>query len=259
LILYDGRLAGLPSRFWKGTGITTTNGDCMTQETDKIKAVLEDLSTSDLTCSAKLVAVIHALGIEEPKEIERLTGLKPAGARKARCQLKDHRSHSSATPVARHSSSATTVANRHSSSGPSRVGAPAHKEYPSGINISSSITPQTPQGGLNDHLNSDAYFSSGVVRQEDGSIQLVNGTRSHWLKMFQGDEVRLELALIQAAGEVQIRSRNPVKLQVERSLARIAGQKHDGDNRYKSAVKRNQQPADASSTFANIRSALNVG
>ena len=109
----------------------------MTENIDEIKAVLEDLSTSDLTCSARLVAVIHALGIEEPKEIERLTGLKPAGARKARCQLKEHRHSGGATPVARHSSSATVVAFRHSGSAASRVGdAHAHKEYPSDINIS---------------------------------------------------------------------------------------------------------------------------
>lgn len=83
---------------------------------DEIKAILTELSTSELTCSARLVAVIHALGIEEPKEIEALTGLKSAGARKARNQLKEYRHSSSATPVARYHSSATTVANRHSSS-----------------------------------------------------------------------------------------------------------------------------------------------
>lgn len=116
----------------------------MTDCIDEIKSVLESLSTSDLTCSARLVAVIHALGIEDPKEIERLTGLKHAGARKARSQLKDYRHSGSATPVARHSSSATTVAKRHSSSGSSRVGAPAHKESPSGININNILPPTTP-------------------------------------------------------------------------------------------------------------------
>lgn len=115
----------------------------MTDCIDEIKSVLEGLSTSDLTCSARLVAVIHALGIEDAKEIQKLTGLSEAGARKAKKQFTELR-----TRVAHQSADERTrVRNSHQSSAPecdSRVCAPAHKESPSGININNILPPTTP-------------------------------------------------------------------------------------------------------------------
>jgi hypothetical protein len=50
-----------------------------------------------------------------------------------------------------------------------------------------------------------------------------------------GSETDLDLALIQAAGEVQPRGSHPLVVQVERSLARIARDRRDRDRRYRDA------------------------
>lgn len=221
-------------------GTTTT----LSQEAGAIShsdvvAVLEDLVDSGLTASARLVAVIRALGIETPSEIERLTGLSDGMVRRAKRQLKERRNQSTGTIVP----AEPEYRNQSTDSGtivPESPRVRARIESPSGIHTHLDISPQTPQGRQMDQLNPDPYFeNAGIIRADDGSLVLVNGTKARWLKAFSGDENRLELALIQAAGEVQLRSRNPLKLQVERTLARIAGQKHDGDNRYKAACNRN--------------------
>jgi len=74
---------------------------------------------------------------------------------------------------------------------------------------------------------------------QGGKLVLVNGTRAEWLNRFDGDENRLDLALVQAFGELQPNSAKPIKPQVERTLARIAGQKRDHDQRYERTVKAN--------------------
>lgn len=98
-------------------------------------------------------------------------------------------------------------------------------------------TPLTPQAGGWDQLNPDTFLKDGIFQHEDGSIHLTESVRASWLLRFGGNAERLDLALIEAAGERQRNSRQPLRLQVERTLARIAGRKIEGDQRYASAVQ----------------------
>lgn len=88
---------------------------------------------------------------------------------------------------------------------------------------------------------SDPYFSEGVHRADDGRIVLSNGTRQEWLERFGGDAERLDLALLEVGGQVQPNSRQPLRLQAERALARICGDRNDKDRRYNSAVASRSQ------------------
>jgi hypothetical protein len=78
-----------------------------------------------------------------------------------------------------------------------------------------------------------------VIRTERGAIQLVNGARQLWLDRFDGDAKRLELALTEIAGLVNAGSRKPLKVDVERHLARIAAERHDRAANYARAAERN--------------------
>lgn len=98
------------------------------------------------------------------------------------------------------------------------------------------------------------------VEVQGGKLVLVNGTRTEWLSRFDDDENRLDLALVQAFGELQPNSGKGIKQQVERTLARIAGQKRDQDKRYDKAVKSNgkaaKSPAAKSEKLAEFRAVL---
>ena len=78
----------------------------------------------------------------------------------------------------------------------------------------------------------------GVIRTEVGCIQLVNGTHLRWLEKF-GSPARLDLALIEIAGEINTGSRKPLAADVESRLARKVAEKLDRDERYQSAVASN--------------------
>lgn len=80
-----------------------------------------------------------------------------------------------------------------------------------------------------------------TITIENGRPILHNGTHAYWLEMFGDDEKRLELALVDAMGSVQKNSRQDPAIQISRRLAQIAGQKHDQDQRYQSAVKSKPQ------------------
>jgi hypothetical protein len=80
--------------------------------------------------------------------------------------------------------------------------------------------------------------SAGVIRTEAGSIQLVNGTLLRWLEKF-GSPARLDLALIEIAGEINPGSRKPLAADVEARLARKVAEKLDKDERYQAAVASN--------------------
>jgi len=102
-------------------------------------------------------------------------------------------------------------------------------------------TPLPPKGADVDFstLFADPNLEDGVSLKGD-RVVLVNGTRAEWLERFGGDENRLDMALIEARASVQPNSRQPIKLQVERILARVAGQKRDSDRRYSETAKARQ-------------------
>lgn len=87
----------------------------------------------------------------------------------------------------------------------------------------------------------DPAASEGVTIAADGSIQLINGTRQRWLEAFDNDAKRLDLALIQIAGNLQTNSRQPIKAQIERQLAQQAANRLDGDRRYREAQERRDE------------------
>ena len=106
---------------------------------------------------------------------------------------------------------------------------------------------QTP-----DHVKPIANWSQAFPRQDDnhgvlltdGALILVNGTRQFWLDRFDGDAKALDLALIAAAGQIQPNSRtHTLKAQVERHLARAAGDRHDRNQRYAAAAAAKGKPA----------------
>ncbi len=69
----------------------------------------------------------------------------------------------------------------------------------------------------------------------NGKLTLLNGCLSEWLAKFDGDEQRLDLALIQIAPYLQPNSNRPLHAQVAAQLARIVAEKRDRDNRYERA------------------------
>jgi hypothetical protein len=87
----------------------------------------------------------------------------------------------------------------------------------------------------------DPACSEGVIIGSDGSVTLINGTRQRWLETFGNDARRLDLALIQIAGNLQTNSRQPIKAQVERLLAQQAANRIDGDRRYREAQERRDE------------------
>lgn len=102
-------------------------------------------------------------------------------------------------------------------------------------------SPLPPEGELHDLNNAflHASYSEGVAVDPEGGVKLVNGTRAYWLKLFDGDELALDLATKEAAGGIQANSKQPIKLQLERSLAKIARETRDKDKRYAKAAARN--------------------
>lgn len=105
-------------------------------------------------------------------------------------------------------------------------------------------SPLPPEGELHDLNNAflHASYSEGVAIDPEGGVKLVNGTRAYWLKLFDGDELALDLATKEAAGGIQANSKQPIKLQLERSLAKIARETRDKDKRYAKAAARNAKP-----------------
>lgn len=207
----------------------------MTQNCEKIKTLLEQLSTAHIPASARLIAVLQELGIEAPSDLERLSGLRPSSVRLAKKQITEQRQPASAagqrSPLARQPASAA---------GQRSSRARAYKESPSEIVITKKDSPLTPQGGFDDPHNSE-----GVELDANGRVTLVNGVRQFWLDQFGGDVERLSLALLQVS--VQPNSRRPIRAQVESQLARQASQRRDQDARYSAAVKsnpRNKPPPD---------------
>jgi len=68
--------------------------------------------------------------------------------------------------------------------------------------------------------------NEGVFRDPaTGVLQLINGVRATWLERFGGDELALDLALIQAAPYVKPNGAHPIRTQVEAQLAKQLGWK----------------------------------
>lgn len=86
------------------------------------------------------------------------------------------------------------------------------------------------------HLSTDDHASVSLVA---GRVQLMNGTRQEWLRMFQGDEAGLDLALIEISGKIQTNGNRTLEQQVMSQLAAMVRDKRDRDARYQKGVERN--------------------
>lgn len=89
----------------------------------------------------------------------------------------------------------------------------------------------------------------------DGKLRLVNGTRSRWLIEFGDDATRLDLAIDEAAAQVQPNSPKPIEVQVTAALARIASRRRDQAANYERAVAANKA-AGSSGKVSSDRAAI---
>jgi hypothetical protein len=165
----------------------------------------------------------------------------------------DKRDTSVACQSTEHDTSVASVAtNATPVSHPSRMYARARFESPSEIVLEEVVKiPPNPQGGIGTSEEEVSFFDE-VRETTDGRLKLGHRLAAFWLERFGGDEGRLELALVEAAAIRQPNSRQPLRLQVERTLARIAGQRRDSDSRYAAAVR--SRPQLVSSAGASPRS-----
>lgn len=211
----------------------------------QIKAVLR---AKHQTPTAKLIAVFEAAGITDAKEIAECIGITERGVRKARNSSSEKGTtvpepqFRCGTPVPEernHSSENAEPQFR----GKERVSphTPFPKEITSHLVESSSTTSgrarAAGKGFWTTTLNPSGQQGHAGVTFENGHLQLNNGTRQRWLDQFDGDVQRLDLALIEIAGQIQPNSGRPISVQVESLLARKAGDKRDRDRRYAKAVE----------------------
>jgi len=114
---------------------------------------------------------------------------------------------------------------------------------PSRARIVSSLREDSPT------LEKDSPFfpqDHEGARFEKGRLVLLNGVRQFWLGQFGGNDLDLDLALIQAAGYVQENSRRPLEAQVGAQLAQMVRRRREQDQRYSAAVKQNQTKSNPS-------------
>jgi len=126
--------------------------------------------------------------------------------------------------------------------------------------------PPTPRAGGGDddppdHVKSvqswDTAFArpSAEIAMRGAAVVLLDGARTFWLDQFGGNGSDLDLALMQAAGEIRPNSRtHPLEAQVSRVLARIVQERRDRDRRYQAATERNKAAPRPSNDYAERRS-----
>lgn len=102
-----------------------------------------------------------------------------------------------------------------------------------------------------------------VKLDQAGRPILFNGLRQEWIDRFDGDEGRLELALIEIAVSLQPNSRRPLEAQVTSLLAKKLGTKKDWDKRSaardQSRPRADAKPARELNAGEKIRAALRGG
>lgn len=108
-----------------------------------------------------------------------------------------------------------------------------------------SVEKPAKKGGIaywQDQLNpthSDYLF-------DGGTLSLLNGTRTKWLLEFGDDERRLEFALNEVAGRLQLNSSKSIEVQVKAGLSKIAARKLDQAQNYQNARAKSAEPAETS-------------
>lgn len=103
-------------------------------------------------------------------------------------------------------------------------------------NINGPLIEPEPEPKKESPIAPMTFDDADGVRIVGGALVLSARVDAFWLQRFGGDRARLDLALIEAAANVNASSRTPLEVQVGRLLARIAGEKLDKDRRYAAAV-----------------------
>ncbi len=150
----------------------------------------------------------RASGGAQPATGERLTASPPRGSDCASLYKEEPKYEPSCEPLAEHSEKQTSIEGR---------------EF-----WAKAIAPLV----LPEHE---------TVTFENDRLVLHNGTRAEWLKRFDGDETRLDLALVTAANYVQPSGNKSLEVQVAAQLARQVSDKLDKDARYAATTKAKQQ------------------
>jgi hypothetical protein len=190
-----------------------------TQPTDEIKARLDSPQT--VSALAQLVALHVANGTTSTKRLAELTGYTDRAIRHAKAEAGCRKK---GKQVAEPAMGCRENGNRL----PPVPRAPARIETPSGLVIPKGVSEVSP------------LPPGERVALVSGELRICAELRVFWLEQFGGDEQRLNLALIQAAGYVQSASSKPLEAQVSSQLARMASDKRDRDMRHAAAVDRNK-------------------
>jgi hypothetical protein len=162
-----------------------------------------DKSKTRLTALAQLVQLYaECKGITSTTQLAELTGYDERSIRRAKADI----------DVRGHRCPGIDVQPGHRVQGQPR--ARAYKESPSEINIISKNKKGDPFG-LNMYEQLSDYQLSDA-----GIPTIVNGSRSEWVERF-GSEDALELALIEAARNLNTNSRIPLAARVQAELARL--------------------------------------
>lgn len=211
-----------------------------------------------------LRALMRAAGTHRTRDLVELTGCHPRMIQRWKTEISDtgvvseendrsDKRDKSDTGVATNATKATPVS--HSSASSREYDSACERarfESPSEIVVrrreeEKKKNPPTPRwGALDDRpsISADDPFglrspcASAGVSLVDERIVLDDELTEFWLARFGGDDERLALALVEAAASVRLGSRQAIRQQVERVLARIAGEKRDRDARYASAATR---------------------
>jgi len=201
----------------------------------------EQIGKLKINPTAKYVATIMGTtGVIDTRRIAEITGLTMRSVQRAKNEYADacvtsdaHDGDKSDIGVTGDATRATSASLVTLSPAP-RVHAPAQMESPSGID-SPKLVEDTPLAPKVDQLGRPIEGPEAEIFFEEGKLHLVASQRKFWLKKFDCDESRLDLALIEIAPKLLPHGRQPIFSQVGSQLARIAGLRHDQQKRYEAA------------------------
>ena len=215
----------------------------MSHEYDEIKTHI-GRRQSGLTALAQLVAIYANAGITSTAELAVETGYSERAIRKAKAELgcrnqdadggtrvpKRHRSAGTGVPEAAPECRGTDLATRALMESSSKI---LSNEDSKSKNPPYPPKPDFPPP---ETKSLDLYVEGADrVRFAQGRLELCSDLRKFWLDQFEGDDKRLDLALIEVAGRVQRHGHRPLEAQVSSQLARIVADKRDRDRRYEQA------------------------
>ena len=212
-----------------------------------MSTIVDDGCAVEGPASAKLVAICIAAGITDNRELAKKTGLSLRSVQHIRatyCVDPRNPLRQEAQPIAQN---ATHCAQQVAQNAMVCVGTDiaitralmeSSSKILSNEDSKSKNPPYPPKPDFPppEPKSMDLYVEGeDRVRFAQGRLELCSDLRKFWLDQFEGDEKRLDLALIEVAGRVQRHGHRPLEAQVSSQLARIVADKRDRDRRYEQA------------------------